>query len=77
MYNTPQANGVNLALFADDTCLYGTECKEGCVSRKLQQELDSMAARCKRWNREINEEQTRGIYFSHQIRPSETILTLN
>jgi hypothetical protein len=27
--DTPQATGVHLALFADDTCLYATERKEG------------------------------------------------
>jgi retron-type reverse transcriptase len=27
--DTPQTPGVNLALFADDTCLYATERKEG------------------------------------------------
>jgi hypothetical protein len=32
----PQTTGVNLALFADDTCLYATERKEGYVLRKLQ-----------------------------------------
>jgi hypothetical protein len=34
--DTPQAIGVHLALFADDTCLYTSECKEGYVVRKLQ-----------------------------------------
>jgi hypothetical protein len=34
--DTPQTIGVNLALFADDTCLYETERKEGYVLRKLQ-----------------------------------------
>jgi hypothetical protein len=33
--NTPQAIGVHLALFADDTCLYATDHKEGYVLRKL------------------------------------------
>jgi hypothetical protein len=36
--------GVNLVLFADDTCLYATERKEGYVLRKLQRGLNSMAA---------------------------------
>jgi hypothetical protein len=31
----PQTTGVNLALFADNTCLYVTECKEGYVLRKV------------------------------------------
>jgi hypothetical protein len=31
--DTPKTVGVNLALFADDTCLYATERKEGYVLR--------------------------------------------
>jgi hypothetical protein len=38
--DSPQTPGVNLALFADDTCLYATERKEGYVLRKLQRGLD-------------------------------------
>jgi hypothetical protein len=34
----PQTHGVLLALFADDTCLYATDRKEGFV-RKLQRSL--------------------------------------
>jgi hypothetical protein len=44
--DTPQTPGMNLALFADDTCLYATDRKEGYVLRKIQRGLDSMAARC-------------------------------
>jgi hypothetical protein len=40
--DTPQAIGVHLALFADDNCLYVTECKKGYVLRKLQRGLNSM-----------------------------------
>jgi hypothetical protein len=32
----PQTPGVYLALFADDTCLYATDCTYGFVRRKLQ-----------------------------------------
>jgi hypothetical protein len=46
--------GVHLALFADDTCLYATEHKEGYVFRKVQRGLNSMAACCERWNIKIN-----------------------
>jgi hypothetical protein len=42
--DTPQILGVHLALFADDTCLYATECKEDYVLRKIQRGLNSMAA---------------------------------
>jgi hypothetical protein len=38
--DTPQPIGVNLALFADDTSLYATECKEGYVLRKFQNVLN-------------------------------------
>jgi hypothetical protein len=73
----PQTPGVNLALFADDTCLYATEHKEDYVLRKLQRGLNSMTAWCKQWNIKINEEKTQAIYFSHRIKPSDTLLTLN
>jgi hypothetical protein len=48
--DTPQATGVHPALFADDTCLYATECKEGYVLRKLQLGLNSMVVWSKLWN---------------------------
>jgi hypothetical protein len=75
--DTPQTISVNLALFADDTCLYVTERKEGYVLRKLQCGLKSMVAWCERWNIKINEGKTRAIYFAHRIRPPESLLTLN
>jgi hypothetical protein len=31
----------------------------------------------KRWNIKINENKTQAIYFSHGIRPPESLLTLN
>jgi hypothetical protein len=40
--DTPQTPGMNLALFANDTCLYATDRKEGYVLRKIQRGLDSM-----------------------------------
>jgi hypothetical protein len=39
--DTPQTHGIHLALFADDTCLYATDRKEGFF-RKLQHGLSSM-----------------------------------
>jgi hypothetical protein len=57
--DAPQTHGVYLALFADDTCLYATDRKEGFVS-KLQRGLSSMEAWCERSNIKINEEKTRG-----------------
>jgi hypothetical protein len=42
--DTPETYGVNLALFADENCLYATERKEVFVLRKIQHGLYSMAA---------------------------------
>jgi hypothetical protein len=42
----PQTQGVHLALFADDTCPYATNRKEGFIVRKLQHGLSSMEAWC-------------------------------
>jgi hypothetical protein len=33
---TPQTSGVYLGPFADDSCVYVTNCKEGYVVRKMQ-----------------------------------------
>jgi hypothetical protein len=71
---------VHLPLFADDTCLCATECKGGLgdyVLRKLQRGLNTMAEGSKRWNIKINEDKTQAIYFSHQIRPPESLLTVD
>jgi hypothetical protein len=75
--DTPLTPGVNLALFADDTCLYATDRKEGCVMRKIQCGLDSMAAWCKHLNIKINENKTRAIYFTLRNRRPDSLLTLN
>jgi hypothetical protein len=75
--DTPQTRGVHLTLFADDTCIYATDRKEGFIVRKLQRGLSSMEAWCERWNIKINEDKTRGIYFSRSRRPPESRLTLN
>jgi hypothetical protein len=50
---------------------------EGSVVRKLQRCLSSMETWCERWNITINEDTTRGIYFSRSRRPPESRLTLN
>jgi hypothetical protein len=54
--DTPQTPGVYLALFADDTCLYATDRKEGYVLRKLQRGLDAIDTWCECWNIKINED---------------------
>jgi hypothetical protein len=68
---------VNLTLFADNTCLYATERKEGYGLRKLQRGLNSTVAWCERWNIKTNEDKTRAIYFSHRSRQPWSLLTLN
>jgi hypothetical protein len=44
--DTPQAISVHLALFADNTCLYATDRKEGSIVRKFQRGLDSVVVWC-------------------------------
>jgi hypothetical protein len=75
--DAPQTRGVQIAFFADDTCLYATDHKEGFVVRKLRRGLSSMVTWCERSNSNINEDKTRGIYFSRSRRPPESRLTLN
>jgi hypothetical protein len=72
----PQIIGVNLVVFIDDTCLYTTERKEGYILRKFQRGLNSLVAWCEHWDIKINKDKT-AIYFSHRIRPSESLLALN
>jgi len=55
-----QIPGVHLALFAGDTCMYATDCKEGCVLRKLQGCLTAMEAWWERWNIKINHDRDSG-----------------
>jgi hypothetical protein len=71
---SPQTHGVHLALFANDTCLYATECY---VVRKLQRGLSSMKTWREPCNIKIDEDKTQGIYFSRSRRPSVSHLTLN
>jgi hypothetical protein len=73
----PQTQGVNLALFAYDTCLYGTDRKESFNVLKLQRDFSSIDVWCEHWNIKINEDKTLGIYFCHSRRPPVSRLTLN
>jgi hypothetical protein len=75
--DTHQTPGVNLALFADDICLYATDLKVGYVLRKIQRGLNSMATWCESWIIKINEEKTRTIYFTNRNRPPDSLLALN
>jgi hypothetical protein len=62
--DAPEIHGVYLDLFADDISLYATDRKVGFVVRKLQRGLSTKMTWCERWNIKINENKTRGIYFS-------------
>jgi hypothetical protein len=75
--DAPQTGFVHLSLFADDTCLYATDRKEGFIARELQLGLSSIEAWFELWNIKINEDKTRGIYFSRSGRPPESHFTLN
>jgi len=74
--DAPQTPGTQLALFADDTCIYATDRKEGFTIRKVQRGLTAMEEWCECWNIKINEDKTQAIYFSQNNRPVEFQLTL-
>jgi len=71
-----QTPGVHLPLFADDTCVYARDRKEGYVLRKLQRDFTAMETWCDRWNIKINEDKTQYIHFSHRRGPVEVHLKL-
>jgi hypothetical protein len=50
----PEILEVHLALFADDTCRYTTDHKEGYVLRKLQHGFTSTESWCEHWNIKIS-----------------------
>jgi hypothetical protein len=58
--NAPQTICAHLPLFANDTCLYVAESKEGYVLRKLQRGLNSMSEWSKRCNIKINNTRHKG-----------------
>jgi hypothetical protein len=64
--DAPQTPGVYLTFFADDTCLYATERKEGYVLGKLQRGLDAIETWCERWNIKINEDSCNLLLSSKQ-----------
>jgi hypothetical protein len=66
-----------LALFADDTCLYATDHKEGFVIRKIRCGLSSMETWCEPWNIKNNEDKTQRIYFPRSREPPEPHFTMN
>jgi hypothetical protein len=52
--DAPKTPGIYLALFADKTCLYELDRKEGFVVRKLQRGLSSLETWYERWYVKIN-----------------------
>jgi hypothetical protein len=72
-----QTPGVYLCLFADDTCIYVRDRKEGYVLRKLQRGLSVTEKWCERLNIKSNEDKTWAIYFSHRLSLPEAHLALN
>jgi hypothetical protein len=75
--DVPSAPGTNLALFADDTCIYGTQKHERHVICKLQRGLTAVNSLCARWNIKFNEGKTHAIYFCRRLRVPDNVLQLN
>jgi hypothetical protein len=59
--DAPQTPGVCLGLFADDTCIYLADHKEGYVLRKLQRGLSAIEIWCEHWNIKFYEDKTQAI----------------
>jgi hypothetical protein len=72
--NAPAATGTQLALFADNTCIYATEKQERRVLCKLQRGLTAVNSWYERWSIKTNEGKTQAIYFPDD---SEDVLQLN
>jgi hypothetical protein len=72
--DTPQAPGVYLGLFADDTCIYATDLEGDYVLRKLQRGLSAIKTWCERWNIKINKNKTQAINFLIALGPLGPIL---
>jgi hypothetical protein len=71
-----QTTGTQLAVFADDTCIYATDRKEGFTVRKLLRGHTATEAWCGLWNIKINEDKISTIYFSHGNMPVKSQHTL-
>jgi hypothetical protein len=57
-----QTSCVYLGPFADDTCTYTTDRKEGYV-------FSAIGTWCESWNIKVNHDKTQAIYFSHRLKP--------
>ena len=71
-----QTTSTQLAVFANDACIYATNRKEGFTIRKLQRGRTATEAWCELWNIKINEDKISAIYFSHGSRPVKCQHTL-
>jgi hypothetical protein len=69
--------GVYLGFFADDTCIYATDRKEGYALRKLQRGLTGIETWCERWDIKISKDKTQIINFSHRLRSYDVHFTWN
>jgi hypothetical protein len=66
--HAPAAPGTNLALSADENCIYMTEKHECHVLCKLQQELIAVNSWCEHWNIKINEGKSQVLHFSRRLK---------
>jgi hypothetical protein len=75
--DTPQTPGRYIGLFADNTCIYATDCKEGYVLRKLQKGFIATETWHEHWDIKMNGDKTQAIYFAHRLRLHKVHLTHN
>ncbi|KPJ02068.1 RNA-directed DNA polymerase from mobile element jockey, partial [Papilio xuthus] len=60
----PRVHGVELALFADDTCIYTSGRKPDAICRRLQTAANTLGAWFRKWRIEINPTKSAAVYFS-------------
>jgi hypothetical protein len=72
-----QTLGTDLVLFADDTCVYTTDRKEGYVLRKFHHSYTPVEPWCVHWNVKLTEDKNQATYLSRRRRSVEAQLTLN
>jgi hypothetical protein len=75
--DVPAAPGAQLALLADDACIYVTEKHERRVLCKLQRGFTAGNSCCDRCNIKFNEGNGQAIYFSRRLRVPDDVLHLN
>ncbi|XP_013163983.1 PREDICTED: RNA-directed DNA polymerase from mobile element jockey-like [Papilio xuthus] len=73
----PRVHGVELALFADDTCIYTSGRKPDAICRRLQTAANTLGAWFRKWRIEINPTKSAAVYFSRlkvTLLPSVTLM---